>query len=477
MSSVSDCSTDALLARFKLLEETVDKLHRENRSLKKKLQSCHTLNTFYNEAKLEVNSLKQKLLLKESLIQKLRDKQPLLGPEEPQVSSSQSLVESLMEQLSLMRSKLRDTERTCEEKVEALSQEIKRLHQQVEDKDKQVQQYSSWPQHEKELEICRLQQTLADKERAQATSEVLCRSLSDESQQLRRKLAATAEMCQHLVKCLEETQRNSNRNVEEAIHTERPNKILNLDGSNESSLGKLQEENRLLKQKVVHVEDLNAKWQKYDTSREEYVKGLHLQLKELKARIDLRSSHSAHTHAELMQKEIIRMNKLLEERMKECTKLKLENEEMIGARIADSERIQVLEQQLLVYKDDFISERSDRERAQSRIQELLEQISSLQRQTRRMDDRDAAGNFHIFIGNKNKTFVKKNTTEAPRGSSPEHTEGRRQVAAAAAEAAEAQRNSTSDRRAQDELQCPRCFRIFKDKLGVNFLEHISDCCQ
>lgn len=475
MSSISDGSTDALVARFKVLEETVDKLHRENRTLKKKVQSYHVLNSFYHEAKQEVSSLKQKLTAKESLIQKLMASQAALGTEPPlHVSSSRSLVESLMDQLALMKSRLKETERTCEEKVESLSQEITRLHQQLEDKDKQVQQYASWPQHEKELEICRLQQTLANKERAQATSEVLCQSLSDESQQLRRKLAATAEMCQHLVKCLEDSQRNVHRNMEELAHTERPSKIPNLDCSSESSLSKLQEENRLLKQKVVHVEDLNAKWQKYDASREEYVKGLHLQLKELKARSEHKSSHSAHTHAELVQKEIIRLNKLLEERMNECVKLRQENEEMAGARNADSERIQVLEQQLLVYKDDFISERSDRERAQSRIQELLEQMSSLQRQTRRMEDREAAGNFHIFIGNKNKTFVKKNTTEALRGSSsPEHTEGRRQVSPA--EPVEAHRNLSSERRGQDELLCPRCLRIFNN--GDTFLEHLTECCQ
>lgn len=39
--------------------------------------------------------------------------------------------------------------------------------------------------------------------------------------------------------------------------------------------------------------------------------------------------------------------------------------------------------QILVYKDDFTSERADRERAQSRIQELEETVASLRRQVSR----------------------------------------------------------------------------------------------
>lgn len=37
----------------------------------------------------------------------------------------------------------------------------------------------------------------------------------------------------------------------------------------------------MLKQKVTHVEDLNAKWHRYDVSRDEYVRGLHAQLRGL----------------------------------------------------------------------------------------------------------------------------------------------------------------------------------------------------
>ncbi|KAM4709740.1 TNFAIP3-interacting protein 2 [Discoglossus pictus] len=473
MSSISDGSTDPLLARFKILEESVEKLHRENRTLKSKLQSFNTLSTFYHEARQQIRNLNTQLATKDKIIQGLKATQGTTDGEGHQVDPSKSLVESLLDQLNKVKANLKETERTSQEKAEALNKEVQRLNQQLEEKDKQLQQIVSQPQHEKEMEICRLQRTLAEKERVQATSEVLCRSLSDETHQLRRKLASTAEMCQQLVKVLEETHRNENRNLEE-INMERPSKIQHTDS--DDTISKLEEENRLLKQKITRVEDLNAKWQKYDASREEYVKGLHAQLKEMKARNEQQKTlHTTHTHAEMVQKEIVRLNNLLEEKMKEHTKLKQEVEDLANARIADGERIQMLEQQLLVYKDDFTSERTDRERAQCRIQELMEEISCLKCKTRRQGEREDAGIFQF--GNKNKMYIQKNVTDLQRGNGSESAEARRQIAQVEQQEGPAQKRSSTERRGQDDLQCPRCLRFFQDKLGDTFLEHIAECCQ
>lgn len=65
----------------------------------------------------------------------------------------------------------------------------------------------SQPEHEREKEVAMLRRSVAEKERARAASDILCRSLADETHQLRRTLAATAHMCQHLAKCLDEQQR------------------------------------------------------------------------------------------------------------------------------------------------------------------------------------------------------------------------------------------------------------------------------
>ncbi|NXF09250.1 TNIP2 protein, partial [Smithornis capensis] len=138
--------------------------------------------------------------------------------------------------------------------------EVQKLNQQLEEKNGEIQQMINQPPYEKEREILRLQKTLAEKEKAQATSDVLCRSLTDETHQLQRKLASTAEMCQHLAKCLEEKQRKEKGNSDDQIPTERSNQVflqllclLDDETSLQTLICNLQDENRMLKQKVAHV--------------------------------------------------------------------------------------------------------------------------------------------------------------------------------------------------------------------------------
>ncbi|NXA10724.1 TNIP2 protein, partial [Sapayoa aenigma] len=138
--------------------------------------------------------------------------------------------------------------------------EVQKLNQQLEEKNGEIQQMINQPPYEKEREILRLQKTLAEKEKVQATSDVLCRSLTDETHQLQRKLASTAEMCQHLAKCLEEKQRKEKGNSDDQIPNERSNQVflqllrlLDDETSLQTLICNLQDENRMLKQKVAHV--------------------------------------------------------------------------------------------------------------------------------------------------------------------------------------------------------------------------------
>ncbi|KAM9580454.1 TNFAIP3-interacting protein 2 isoform 1-T1 [Guaruba guarouba] len=490
MCSVSEGgSTDPLAARFKQVEETLEKLHRENKSLKNKVPRYNALCALYHESAQQLKHLQLQLAAKEATIRDLRSNlarrpqqpQPAAGGEagpggaEPALS----LVESLLEQLGQAREQLRDSERLSAQRVEALSQEVQKLNQQLEEKNGEIQQMINQPPYEKEREILRLQKSLAEREKAQATSDVLCRSLTDEMHQLQRKLASTAEMCQHLAKCLEEKQRKEKGSSDDQIPTERPNQLLDNETSLQALICSLQDENRMLKQKVAHVEDLNAKWQKYDASRDEYVKRLHLQLKEMKGQLEQQHGlASAPKNSDLMHKEIFRLNKLLEEKMNECIKTKRELEDVKKASEGDNERIQMLEQQVLVYKDDFTSERSDRERAQTKIQELQAEIACLQRQlARRQDSRETNSHFRVHIGNQNHMYVQTNV-EHLRGNSPGQT-GTRRTSSQSEQASPPADSGDSELegRAQGELRCPHCMRFFSDELSDEFLKHVAECCQ
>lgn len=84
------------------------------------------------------------------------------------------------------------------------------------------------------------------------------------------------------------------------------------------------------------VEDLNARWQRYDASRDEYVRGLHAQLKGLQVPLE----------PELMRKEVSRLNAQLEEKMDDCAEARRELAAARSARDEALERVQMLEQQV-----------------------------------------------------------------------------------------------------------------------------------
>lgn len=91
---------------------------------------------------------------------------------------------------------------------------------------------------------------------------------------------------------------------------------------------------------------MNSKWQKYDSSREEYVRALCQKLKEsngLASSGPNLTQTSAAGGTNLFQQEIARLNGLLEEKMMECERLDRERGDNTRR---DQERIQVLEQQV-----------------------------------------------------------------------------------------------------------------------------------
>lgn len=90
------------------------------------------------------------------------------------------------------------------------------------------------------------------------------------------------------------------------------------------------------------MEDLNAKWQRYDASRDEYVRGLHAQLQGLQAP----SEPERPSCPELMRKEISRLNRQLEEKIRACADVRRELVAVRGARDTALERVQMLEQQV-----------------------------------------------------------------------------------------------------------------------------------
>nr|AAI49435.1 TNIP2 protein [Bos taurus] len=345
-----------------------------------------------------------------------------------------------------------------EDRSHSKKKEIERLSEQLEEKEREAQQLLSQPGLEREKEVALLRRSVAEKERARAASHVLCRSLADETHQLRRTLAATAHMCQHLAKCLDERQGGQGTAGEQSPEP----KCTEGDASVHAVVEKLREENRVLRQKVTHVEDLNARWQRYDASRDEYVRGLHAQLKGLQVPLE----------PELMRKEVSRLNAQLEEKMDDCAEARRELAAARSARDAALERVQMLEQQILAYKDDFTSERADRERAQSRIHELEEQVASLQRQASWRQDSREPVSCRIHTGSRSPRYLETDASEPVAAGGRRPGTGSQWLDLAAEGGC-----SGVTQRGQGDLQCPHCLRCFSDEQGEELFKHVAECCQ
>ncbi|XP_060044543.1 TNFAIP3-interacting protein 2 isoform X2 [Erinaceus europaeus] len=353
--------------------------------------------------------LEDELAARDALVAGLRAR---LAALEGHGAPAPSLVDALLEQVARSREQLRRRQGGEAE----LRREIERLTDQLEEKERETQQLMSQPALAREKEVLLLRRSVAEKERARAASSVLCRSLADETHQLRRTLAATAHMCQHLAKCLEERQHPQGDTGHESAKPE----ATSGDAAAQALLLELQEENQLLKQKLAHVEDLNARWQRYDASRDEYVRGLQAQLKEPQAP---RESGTG-SPPELMQKEISRLNRQLEEQMSGAAQARRELAAVRRARDVALERAQMLEQQ---------------------------------------DSREP-----VFSHRLSRTFRSTETDGAGRADAG----GRR--AGLDPPAGEGRLGASC--RGQGDLQCPHCQQCFGDQQGEELFRHVAECC-
>uniref|UniRef100_A0A8C2RPU5 CCHC NOA-type domain-containing protein n=1 Tax=Capra hircus TaxID=9925 RepID=A0A8C2RPU5_CAPHI len=317
----------------------------------------------YHEAGQRLKRLQDQLAARDALIARLRARLAALEGD-----TAPSLVDALLEQVTLLASW-----GGCGE--ERLREEIERLSEQLEEKEREAQRLLSQPGLEREKEVALLRRSVAEKERARAASHVLCRSLADETHQLRRTLAATAHMCQHLAKCLDERQGGQGAAGEQSPEPE----CADGDDSLHEVVAKLREENRVLRQKVTHI---------------------------------------------------------------------------------------------LAYKDDFTSERADRERAQSRIHELEKQVASLQRQVSRRQDSREPVSCRIHTGSRSPRYLETDASE------PVAAGGRRPGTGPQWLDLPAEGGCSGvTRRGQGDLQCPHCLRCFSDEQGEELFRHVAECCQ
>uniref|UniRef100_A0A8C7GMK9 TSG101 and ALIX binding domain-containing protein n=1 Tax=Oncorhynchus kisutch TaxID=8019 RepID=A0A8C7GMK9_ONCKI len=348
----------------------------DNDTLKSKIRSCHTLTTFYHETRLEIDTLSKKIKKRDNLIADLKARLGkyentcinVEGYDPVVIAPAESLLESLCKEICKLKLKLKDTEMNAVQQAELRQQEIQRLQQLLREMERELESVIRQSDHEKDQDIQRLRSALAERDRAQATRAVLCTSLAGEADQLRGQLGATVRVCQELLGRLER-EKGGERVTEEVKMQQKAKEILDYTeaGRVDIRVSKLQEENQKLTQRVAYVEGLNSKWQKYDSSREQYVRYLCQKLNESSALAVSSSPAPGMGHklgprptqepgpglglfpelssakAGLLQQEIARLNGLLEEKLGDCGRLGRELDE---SRRRYKDRIQMLEQQV-----------------------------------------------------------------------------------------------------------------------------------
>lgn len=449
-----------------------------NYSDSERMRSYSVLNTLYHESRQEMELLHKQVRVKDNIIADLKAR---LGRHERiymtaaegdgeavAVGPSGSLVESLLKEICRMKMKRNE----AEVKAARQAEEVQRLSVQLREKELELESVRCQPDHEKDRQIQRLCSSLEERERAEATRSVLCTSLAEEAEQLRAQLGATVKVCQELLARLEK-EKKGGAEVEEIAQLQKTKESSESSDTSavQAKIDQLQMENQQLKQRVAYVQSLNSQWQKYDSSREDYIQALCQRPKETLGQGLMPALGSV--SAGRLHQEISRLNHLLEQKIGECARL---NRDVEDIRRRDKERIQTLEQQVLIYTEDFKSERADRERAQSQINDLKEQVSQLKQQLYKQqgasrETRDVVPMCRVHIGHRISPRRSKDTSEPLLRTAPERKQQKQQPAAAA----DTPNSAWTDSPGLSELQCPQCLARFNDRDGAAFLNHCEEC--
>ncbi|XP_068177411.1 TNFAIP3-interacting protein 2 [Antennarius striatus] len=452
--------------------------------LKSKSRSYSTLNSLYHETCQEIELLNKQIIVKDNIIADLKARlgryeriYMTVGDNEPVVlGPSKSLLESLCKEICKLKQKRNDMEFKASRKAE----EIQRLNVQLRERELELERVRCQPDHEKDQEIQRLRSALEEKERSEATRAVLCSSLAEEADQLRGQLGATVKVCQELLARLEKGKTGGGEEMDIVAQQENAKEGSGSSDGRDANgqIRRLQEENQQLKQRVDYVQGLNSQWQKYDSSREDYIRGLCQRLKETSGPGLMPGLGSVNPG--LLHHEISRLNGLLLEKMSECERLDREADD---SRRRGQERIQTLEQQVLIYTEDFKSERADRERAQGQIDDLKEQVYQLKRQLHKQgasrDNREVVPMCRVHIGHRISTRRHKDSSEpllrATVDLQQKPAAASSSSSSSSAAAAASPNPVWNETPGLSELQCPRCLATFNDRDAIEYLNHCEEC--
>ncbi|CAH1784525.1 unnamed protein product [Owenia fusiformis] len=318
--------------------------------------------------------------------------------------------------------KIREQTRTID-RLEKTNRELKEEITSISSKITQPEDTIRLPQQSRQSQ---LQRKITELERRNAAKDTLCSSLTEETDRLKYQLKETSEKCETLIKKLDNKdslQGLSGRRDYTAPPTKHQdimaesNKLqkTRVEGKTETDdvtllnakIRDLEEDNRKMKEKLKEVVEMNTRWQHYNKQRDQFVTKLKDEKAILKSRIEEKEDPSRITWAEKekMDMVLLESKKKIDDLEKELNKTQIDNfklkescfnqksviealnervntleEELEGKGLRGTNmqsigKVEALEHQVELFRQDFESERRDRERAQATIETLREELA------------------------------------------------------------------------------------------------------
>ncbi|XP_078588554.1 centrosomal protein of 55 kDa-like [Branchiostoma floridae x Branchiostoma japonicum] len=508
-------------------------------SLQIRLKGTETLSILLSEAREQIAQLSAALRERESTIALLQNRLAQnglstslsLGSTELVIpGASRELVQGLIRENARLKQSLKvapmDEElrrRFAEQQnsIKILEDELTERRESL----KKLEDAMSSSEDDKDKLIASLRARLHELEKNSQTQDVLCKSLTEESETLRTRLQATAEMCNELAKKLE-AEKNCRKNGDpsEVLEKEMRQMSVSEDNRYKQERRRAQEEIHRLQSQVKELVDMNTRWQIYNDQREQYVQ----QLREKQLQLESRPTPSAPVQSGLTEEQQRRIDQTILNAKRETEKTKeeamrLHDDLTVARNIAfelqaqveqlqmekdhsrreigelrrqgacapgdAEETIQMLQQQVQICTEDFQAERQDREALQTRLEELLtaqerdqQVITMLREQVRQLQ---ATGHRAPFPRPCQTEYHRNQPVEqsmliARRGGHTYNHHGYDMI-----DGMQDDDDLTTDGVGSDEdsagrkdhmLYCPRCKREYSKDKHDKLLEHIDVCC-
>ncbi|XP_066277486.1 TNFAIP3-interacting protein 2-like [Branchiostoma lanceolatum] len=507
-------------------------------SLQIRLKGTETLSILLSEAREQIAQLSAALRERESTIALLQNRlgqnglstSLSLGSTELVVpGASRELVQGLIRENARLKQSLKGAPMDEELRRRFAEQQnsIKILEDELTERReslKKLEDTLSSSEDDKDKMIASLRDRLRELERNSQTQDVLCKSLTEESETLRTRLQATAEMCNELAKKLEaEKVCRKNGDASEDLEKEMRQMSVSEDRRYKQERRRAQEEITRLQGQVKELVDMNTRWQIYNDQREQYVQ----QLRDKQLQLENRPTPSAPAQSGLTEEQQRRIDQTILNAKRETEKTKeeamrLHDDLTVARNIAfelqaqveqlqmekdhsrreiaalrrqeafvpsdAQETIQMLQQQVQVCTEDFQAERQDRETLQTRLDELFaaqerdqQVITMLREQVRQLQSTGYRAPFArpCQTEYRRNQPVEQSMLIARRGHNYNHhgydvIDGMQEDDDLATDGVGSDEESAG--RKEHMLYCPRCKREYSKDKHDQLLEHIDVCC-